>query len=147
MVDLFPAIRLAQSILKRKFPFVDKPLKKGLWKIWAPGLISRILRYVGWSLWLLVGPLMPNRSKDDQTKCGPLVLRGGGDWGGGSGWGLIPYPTKPCYYRNQKQTKFTLSREHCRLSSQEVKTAAANRDKWRVSVKALWGMYHKAQRG
>ena len=26
-------IRLAQSILKRKFPFVDKPLKKGLWKI------------------------------------------------------------------------------------------------------------------
>ena len=33
MIDLFPAIRLAQSILKRKFPFVDKPLKKGLWKI------------------------------------------------------------------------------------------------------------------
>ena len=38
MVDLFPAIRLAQSILKRKFPFVvkpskNKPLKKGLWKI------------------------------------------------------------------------------------------------------------------
>ena len=88
MVDLFPAIRLAQSILKRKFPFVDKPLKKGLWKIWAPGLISRILRYVGWSLWLLVGPLMPNRSKDDQTKCGPLVLRGGGGLGGGSGVGL-----------------------------------------------------------
>ena len=26
MVDLFPAIRLAQSILKRKFLFVDKPL-------------------------------------------------------------------------------------------------------------------------
>ena len=81
MVDLFPAIRLAQSILKRKFPFVDKPLKKGLWKIWAPGLISRILRYVGWSLWLLVGPLMPNRSKDDQTKCGPLVLQGEGGVG------------------------------------------------------------------
>ena len=87
MVDLFPAIRLAQSILKRKFPFVDKPLKKGLWKIWAPGLISRILRYVGWSLWLLVGPLMPNRSKDDQTKCGPLVLRGGGIGGGGRAGG------------------------------------------------------------
>ena len=88
---------------------------------------------------------MPNRSKDDQTKCGPLVLQGGGGLGGSGG--LIPYPTKPCYYRNQKQTKFTLSREHCRLSSQEVKTAAANRDTWRVSVKALWGMYHKAQRG
>ena len=26
-------IRLAQSILKRKLPSVDKPLKKGLWKI------------------------------------------------------------------------------------------------------------------
>ena len=25
MVDLFPVIRLAQSILKRKFPSVDKP--------------------------------------------------------------------------------------------------------------------------
>ena len=23
---------------------------------------------------------MPNRSKDDQTKCGPLVLGGGGGW-------------------------------------------------------------------
>ena len=66
-----------------------------------------------------------------------------GGWGGGSGWGLIPYPTKPCYYRNQKQTKFTLSREHCRPSSQEVKTVAANRDKWRDSVKALskYGVY------
>ena len=28
MVDLFPAIRLAQSIFKRKFPSVDKPLQK-----------------------------------------------------------------------------------------------------------------------
>ena len=28
MVDLFPVIRLAQSILKRKFPSVDKPLQK-----------------------------------------------------------------------------------------------------------------------
>ena len=27
---------------------------------------------------------MPNRSKDDQTKCGPLVLGGGG--GGLVGW-------------------------------------------------------------
>ena len=31
--------------------------------------------------------------------------------------------------RNQKQTNFTLSREHCRPSSQEVKSTAANRDK------------------
>ena len=29
-INLLPAIRLAQSILKRKFPPVDKPLKKGL---------------------------------------------------------------------------------------------------------------------
>ena len=28
---------------------------------------------------------MLNRSKDDQTKCGPLVLRGGG----GGGWGGV----------------------------------------------------------
>ena len=35
MVDLFPAIRLAQSILKRKFPSVDKPLR-----IKAPPKIS-----------------------------------------------------------------------------------------------------------
>ena len=33
-------MRLAQSILKRKFPSVDKPLKKGLWKMEAPGLFS-----------------------------------------------------------------------------------------------------------
>ena len=37
-VILLPTIRVAQSILKRKFPSVDnpsehKPLKKGLWKI------------------------------------------------------------------------------------------------------------------
>ena len=35
--------KLAQSILKHKFPSVHKPLKKGLWKIEAPGLIFRIL--------------------------------------------------------------------------------------------------------
>ena len=29
-VNLLPTIRLAQSILKHKFPSVDKPLKKGL---------------------------------------------------------------------------------------------------------------------
>ena len=30
----FPShYKLAQSILKRKFPFVHKPLKQGLWKI------------------------------------------------------------------------------------------------------------------
>ena len=59
------------------------------------------------------------------------------------------YCIKPCYYRNQKQRKFTLSREHCGPSSQqeEGKTIAANRDKWRDSVKALQGMYHKARRG
>ena len=28
MVNLFPTIKLAQSILKRKFPSVDKPLQK-----------------------------------------------------------------------------------------------------------------------
>ena len=28
-----PNCKLAQSILKRKFPFVHKPLQKGLWKI------------------------------------------------------------------------------------------------------------------
>ena len=31
-VNFFPTIRLAQEILKRKFPSVDKPIKKGLWK-------------------------------------------------------------------------------------------------------------------
>ena len=35
--------KLAQSILKHKFPSVH-PLKKGLWKIEAPGLIFRILQ-------------------------------------------------------------------------------------------------------
>ena len=60
--------------------------------------------------------------------------------GRGVGWGLIPYPTKPCYYRNQKKTKFTLSREHCRPSSQEVKTTAANRDKWRDDLRRPYGV-------
>ena len=32
-LNLLPTIWLAQSILKRKFPSVDKPLKKGLCKI------------------------------------------------------------------------------------------------------------------
>ena len=32
MLIEFP-VRLAQSILKRNFPSVDKPLKKGLWEI------------------------------------------------------------------------------------------------------------------
>ena len=84
---------------------------------------------------------MPNRSKDDQTKCGPMVLQVG-VWAEG-------YCIKPCYYRNQKQRKFTLSREHYGPSSQqkEVKTTAANRDKWRDSVKALQGMCHKERRG
>ena len=40
--------------------------------------------YVGWSLTILVEPLLPKRSKDtDQTKCGPLVLQVGG-WA--EGW-------------------------------------------------------------
>ena len=134
MVDLFPAIRLAQSILKRKFPFVDKPLKKGLWKIWAPGLISRILRYVGWSLWLLVGPLMPNRSKDDQTKCGPLVLRGGGIGGGGRAEGWYPIPQNPVITE-------TKSRQN---SLYQGNTVACPHRKWRplqlteISGGSLW---------
>ena len=48
MVNLLPTIRLAQSILKRKFPSVDKPIQKR-----APqkgplkkGLIFGILRYL-----------------------------------------------------------------------------------------------------
>ena len=41
MVNLLPTIRLAQSILKRKFPSVDKPLKKGPLKKYKPqGLFS-----------------------------------------------------------------------------------------------------------
>ena len=44
-MNLLPTIRLAQSILKRKYPFVDKPLKRGPWKIQAPGLFFGILRY------------------------------------------------------------------------------------------------------
>ena len=45
-------------------------------------------RYVGWSLVLLVGPPMPNRSKGrDQTQCDPLALQVGG-WAGG--WKPIP---------------------------------------------------------
>ena len=32
-VDFLSTINLAQSILKRKFPSVDKPLQKSLWKI------------------------------------------------------------------------------------------------------------------
>ena len=44
-VNLLPTIRLAQSILKRKFPSVDKPLNLSLWKIQAPVLIFGILRY------------------------------------------------------------------------------------------------------
>ena len=40
-------------------------------------------RYVSWSLVLLVGPPMPNRSKGrNQTTCDPLVLQVG-DWAGG----------------------------------------------------------------
>ena len=46
MVNLLPTIRLAQSIWKRQFPSVDKPLKKGLWKIYAPGLIFGTLQYL-----------------------------------------------------------------------------------------------------
>ena len=40
------SLGLAQSILKHKFPSADKPLKKSLWKIWAPGLSFGILRYL-----------------------------------------------------------------------------------------------------
>ena len=38
MVNLLPTIRLAQSILKRKFLSADKPLRKDLWKYKAWGL-------------------------------------------------------------------------------------------------------------
>ena len=40
MVNLPPAIRLVQSILKRKFPSVDKPLKRAFEKYKPRGLFS-----------------------------------------------------------------------------------------------------------
>ena len=46
MVNLLPTIRLAQSILKRKFPSVDTPLKKDPLKNISPGAFFGILRYV-----------------------------------------------------------------------------------------------------
>ena len=35
---------MSQSILNLKFPSVHKPLKKGLWKKWAPGLKKERVR-------------------------------------------------------------------------------------------------------
>ena len=55
---------------------------------------------VVWSLWLLVGPLMPNRSKGYQTKCGPLVL-----WVGGLGWGLITLSHKTLLLQKPEANK------------------------------------------
>ena len=40
MVNLVRTVRLGQSILKRKFPSVDKPLQKGLEKFKPRGLFS-----------------------------------------------------------------------------------------------------------
>ena len=40
MVNFIPTIRLAQSILKRNFPFVDKPLKRAFEKCKPRGLFS-----------------------------------------------------------------------------------------------------------
>ena len=40
MVNFLPTIRLAQLILKRKFPSVDKPLKKAFEKHKLQGLFS-----------------------------------------------------------------------------------------------------------
>ena len=60
-VNLLPTMRLTQSILKCKFPFVDKPLrlkaapkispsKRAFKKKKAPGLIFGILRYAPWRI-------------------------------------------------------------------------------------------------
>ena len=48
-VNFLSRIRLAQSILNANFPLYispskNKPLKRGLWEIWASGLIFGILR-------------------------------------------------------------------------------------------------------
>ena len=57
MVNFLPTIRLAQSILKRKFPSVDKPLKKAFEKYKPRGVFLEF--YVMTSLQTVAFKLNP----------------------------------------------------------------------------------------
>ena len=88
MVNLLPTIRLAQSIWKCKFPSVDKPLKKGLWNIYAPGLIFRTLPYLPFLFNFGQNKLKPSQQNKTLILAGfflfsvEFLLIGRG-WGGG----------------------------------------------------------------
>lgn len=74
---------------------------------------------VTWSLWLLLGPPMPNRLKDrDHTKCGSP-----GPPGWGFGWGLITLFQKTLLLQKPEGEKIHFNK--------------ANQEKWRDSVP--WG--------
>ena len=92
MVNLLPTIRLAQSIWKRQFPSVDKPLKKGLWKIYAPGLIFGTLQYLPFLFNFGQNKLKPSQqNKTDFSRvlsifCWVSHHWEGVGWGGGVKW-------------------------------------------------------------
>ena len=62
-------------------------------------------------------------------------------WSSRLGWGLINLSRKLCYHRNQKQRKFTLSREHFGLSNRTPPSWMGHRYTPKTSWRSETGIF------